>query len=630
MYRIRLKDWTSIWASALLLPQCAIGMQARVKPPQISIDSNDYIAISAGWSHNLALKSDGTIVGWGDNRWGMADPPDGNDFVAIAAGTYYSLALKSDGSIVGWGSGARGTKYPPDGNDFVAISAGSKHALALKRDGSFVGWGGNRSGAATLSDGNDFVAIAAGFFHSLALRSDGSIVGWGSNATGAATPPDGNDFVAIAVGHSHSLALKSDGSIVGWGSKVFGQTDVPEGKNFIAIAADSYYSLALKSDGSIVGWGDNFEGKADPPKGNDFIAITAGLGHSAALKSDGSIVAWGDKHSWKTPAIARSKTGQGRSKKTRGDQQAKKEVEEIVEVKNVSFLKSINPPPNTIRLTVDDKISIDLVYIKPGSFTMGRNVGWLEKSVSRFNASQMIGKYPDDWPARKIKITKGFYIGKYKVTSAQFCEFLNIVENPQKFVELNIFARIEIKDGTYVPKVDCENCEINVVPWTGAAAFCEWLSQKTGFAVRLPTEAEWEFTARGPEGRQYPWGEELDVKWAESGAREYKKYPHPWSCAAVDAFPENVTPHGVVGMIGSIGEWCSDFYGVYYLKSDVIDPQGPSIKDLSDKSLNPFDEKYHVYRSSTSVTTKRSFGDAVGGDGIYGLRIVVELPAENP
>ena len=49
-------------------------------------DANDFIAIAAGWHHNLALKSDGSIVGWGNNNYGQATPADGNDFVAIAAG----------------------------------------------------------------------------------------------------------------------------------------------------------------------------------------------------------------------------------------------------------------------------------------------------------------------------------------------------------------------------------------------------------------------------------------------------------------------------------------------------------------------------------------------------------------
>ena len=59
--------------------------------------------IAAGDIHSLALKSDGTIAGWGDNRHGQATPPEEKDFIAIAAGDLHSLGLKSDGTIVGWG-----------------------------------------------------------------------------------------------------------------------------------------------------------------------------------------------------------------------------------------------------------------------------------------------------------------------------------------------------------------------------------------------------------------------------------------------------------------------------------------------------------------------------------------------
>jgi hypothetical protein len=96
----------------------------------------------------------------------------------------------------------------------------------------------------------------------------------------------------------------------------------------------------------------------------------------------------------------------------------------------------------------------------------------------------------------------------------------------------------------------------------------------------------------------------------------------------VDAFPGNVTPDGVMGMKGWVGEWYSDYYAVRYLKKDVVDPQGPTEKALSDKSINPFGEKYHVFRGRASFYGPRDFGDEVGGDGIYGFRIVVEPTAD--
>lgn len=249
------------------------------------LDGDDFVAIAAGSYHGLALKSDGSIVGWGADWYGQATPPDSNDFVAIAAGEGHSLALKADGSIVGWGKSVVGDASPPEGNDFVAITTGANHSLALKSDGSIYGWGLNEYGQATPPEGNNFVAVAAGTWHSLALRSDGTIVGWGRNYYGEASPPDGNDFVAIAAGHVHSLALKSDGSITGWGGNLYGQAAAPVGKDFVAISAGGYYSLALKSNGSIVGWGGNDYGQATPPNGNSFVAIAAGWYHGLAIEN---------------------------------------------------------------------------------------------------------------------------------------------------------------------------------------------------------------------------------------------------------------------------------------------------------------------------------------------------------
>jgi alpha-tubulin suppressor-like RCC1 family protein len=166
------------------------------------------VAIAAGGSHNLGLKVDGSIFGWGHNNHGQATPPEGNDFVAIATGSGHSVALKSDGSIYSWGKNDRGQTISPDGNDFVAIAAGSFHNLALKSDGSIVCWGYNSNGQSTSPDGNDFVAIAAGGYHSLGLKSDGSIVGWGRDRYGQAAPPEEDDCVAIAAGFFHSLAIR--------------------------------------------------------------------------------------------------------------------------------------------------------------------------------------------------------------------------------------------------------------------------------------------------------------------------------------------------------------------------------------------------------------------------------------
>jgi hypothetical protein len=173
--------------------------------------------VSAGGEHSLALRSDGTIVGWGRNDDGQAAPPTGNNYIAISAGWYHSLALRSDGSIVGWGNNYCGQATPPTGNNYIAISAGGSHSLALRSDpsaalgtgDSIVGWGRNDYGQTTPPPENNYIAISAGGAYSLALRSDGTIVGWGVNSSGQATPLAGNDYVAIAAGYRHSLVIRA-------------------------------------------------------------------------------------------------------------------------------------------------------------------------------------------------------------------------------------------------------------------------------------------------------------------------------------------------------------------------------------------------------------------------------------
>ena len=109
-------------------------------------------AIAAGGDHNLALKSDGTVVAWGWNAFGQAAvPADLANVIAVAAGSAHSLALKSDGTVVAWGWNYFGQAAVPAGlAHVVAIAAGGDHSLALKSDGTVVAWGDNSYGQSTV------------------------------------------------------------------------------------------------------------------------------------------------------------------------------------------------------------------------------------------------------------------------------------------------------------------------------------------------------------------------------------------------------------------------------------------------------------------------------------------------
>ena len=125
-------------------------------------------ATTTAWrSNRMAPSSHGAPT-----RTGQINRPTGNNFVAVAAGYAHSLALRSDGTLTGWGSNGYGQITVPTGSGFIAISAGYYHSIALKADGTIVGWGYNSNGQITCPAGNDFVAIAAGFLpqHRLASR----------------------------------------------------------------------------------------------------------------------------------------------------------------------------------------------------------------------------------------------------------------------------------------------------------------------------------------------------------------------------------------------------------------------------------------------------------------------------
>ena len=232
---------------------------------QLDVWSNlsGVVGIAAGFHHSLALRSDGSVSGWGDDYWGEASGSHWVGQIGIAAGNSFSLSFGGSGDVVGWGQGYNGDVVPGGVGDAVAIAAGSSHALALRANGSVLSFGDYTNVPVVLSNA---VAIAAGGSHDLALRADGSIVGWSWGYTdyGEATPPSGlSNVVDIAAGDGFSLgATGADGTVVSWGYT----TNVPAGlSNVVAVSAASH-SLALRADGTVVGWGNNYYGQTNIPR----------------------------------------------------------------------------------------------------------------------------------------------------------------------------------------------------------------------------------------------------------------------------------------------------------------------------------------------------------------------------
>lgn len=222
------------------------------------------IALAAGSSHVLALRSDRSLVAWGGSLSGNSSPTNipvaAINIVAIAAANATSMALRADGRVFVWGDNLSMTTIPVTAsNGIMAIADGGSHCLALNTNGSIVAWGDRTYGQTTVPPAlsNVVTAIGAGAQYSLALKTDGKVVAWGGNAAQTNIPAGLSNVISIAAGQYHALALKSDGRVVTWGVGSVGATNVPATlSNVVAIAAGYYSSLALQADGTLVTWGN--------------------------------------------------------------------------------------------------------------------------------------------------------------------------------------------------------------------------------------------------------------------------------------------------------------------------------------------------------------------------------------
>src|SRR5262245_32800794 len=157
-------------------------VQQKLRSPSFSTFWALFLLLAPAASLRAA---DVPIVPWGDDTYLQASvaniPPSAADAIAIAAGRHHNIALKADGTVVGWVYNVDGQSTVPGGlSGVVAIATGYDHNLALKSDGTVVAWGKNASGQATVPGGlSGVVAISAGADRSLALKNDGTVVPWG-------------------------------------------------------------------------------------------------------------------------------------------------------------------------------------------------------------------------------------------------------------------------------------------------------------------------------------------------------------------------------------------------------------------------------------------------------------------
>jgi serine/threonine-protein kinase len=196
-----------------------------------------------------------------------------------------------------------------------------------------------------------------------------------------------------------------------------------------------------------------------------------------------------------------------------------------------------------------------MVYVPAGEFQMGKADG-----------------YGDEAPVHTVYVD-GFWIDQTEVTNEQFAAFLNEQGNQEEggMPWLNTDDEgclIEEAGGEYGPKGGYTEHPVVQVRWHGAAAYCEWAG------ARLPTEAEAEYAARGPESREFPWGDEFDCSLCNSWKAGCDGYDRT---APVGSYPDGASWCGALDMVANVAEWVADWYHPeYYAESPSENPTGPS------------------------------------------------------
>ena len=179
-----------------------------------------------------------------------------------------------------------------------------------------------------------------------------------------------------------------------------------------------------------------------------------------------------------------------------------------------------------------------MVWVPPGTFMMGSDDSNTDK------------------PAHQVQITRGFWIGKCEVTNSQYRRYCQA-----KGLKLPVqYGNLE------------DNAPVDNLPWEAAWLYCQY------FRMQLPTEAQWEYAARGPDSWLYPWGDEWDPGRCCHAA---KRGPSgtTWPVAS---FPSGASWCGALDLAGNVQEWCNDeFDRSYYENSPVADPPGPTPKRSS-------------------------------------------------
>ena len=214
----------------------------------------------------------------------------------------------------------------------------------------------------------------------------------------------------------------------------------------------------------------------------------------------------------------------------------------------------------------------EMVFVEGGTFTMG-----------------CVGDcWPDELPLHEVTLNS-FYIAKYELTQEKWEALMG--ENPSSF--------------------PCTGYPLEGISWDNAHNYINKLNAATGKKYRLPTEAEWEYAARG--GNK-------SVGYIYSGSNNIDSVTQMWGPFPVGMKKPNEL--GIYDMTGNLWEWCSDWYG-HYSKEPQMNPQGPDFGEYRIRRGGCWNStpRPKIYR----VSVRSHMSDGHPGAAITGLRLVLDI-----
>jgi formylglycine-generating enzyme required for sulfatase activity len=198
-------------------------------------------------------------------------------------------------------------------------------------------------------------------------------------------------------------------------------------------------------------------------------------------------------------------------------------------------------------------MAVDFLYVPPGTFEMGRS----QEEIKR--ASRVVNAYHHNFslPRHKVRLAQGFFMARTEVTVLQYYYFFTdperrAQERAGKIRKLATPPAVKALIDRPGSLGELQDLPVTGLSWEDAAEYCEWLGRQMGLnvAVRLPTEVEWEYAARGPAGKSTPWeGSSVHPPGGPSSRG------HEVGAVAADR-----SWCGVADLAGNVSEWCLDAF----------------------------------------------------------------------